>query len=134
MSGLSRRAFSREFKVAAIERVLAGASVKSVAADLRIGRTHVYLWLRQYEAAGAAGLRAAGRPAKWHSMEASGAASAAPADELGAARRRIGELERKIGQQGLELDFFQRALRQVGEERQVNDVSGARRSTRSSKR
>src|ERR1700722_19443997 len=132
MSGLSRRGFSREFKVAAVERVLAGASVKRVAEDLQIGRNHLYLWLRQYEAAGAEGLRPAGRPAKWHLMGAIGTAGAG--EELSAARQRIGDLERKIGQQGLELDFFRRALRQVGGERQPSGEPGGRRSTRSSKR
>jgi transposase len=134
MSGLSRRAFSREFKLAAVERVLAGASVKSVAEDLQVRRTHLYLWLRQYEAAGAAGLRPAGRPAKWHSMGTVGKTTAGAGDALSAAREHIGELERKIGQQGLELDFFQRALRQVGGARQPNAGRGGRASTRSSKR
>jgi transposase len=134
MSGLSRRGFSREFKVAAVERVLAGASVRRVAEDLQIGRNHLYLWLRQYEAAGAEGLRPAGRPAKWHPMGATGKAAAGAGDELSEARQRIGDLERKIGQQGLELDFFRRALRQVGGERQPGGEPGGRRSTRSSKR
>jgi transposase len=134
MSERSRRVFSSAFKVAAVERVLAGASVKSVAEDLRLGRSHLYLWLRQYEGAGAAGLRRAGRPRKGPSMGASGKAAAGACDALSAARQRIGELERKIGQQGLELDFFRRALRQVGAERQPNGESGGRRSTRSSKR
>jgi transposase len=133
MSGLSRRAYSREFKLSAVERVLAGASVKSVAEDLQIGRSNLDLWLRQHEAAGAAALRSAGRPAKWHSMRA-GKATAPPGDALSAARERIGELERKIGQQGLELDFFRRALRQVGEARQPSAGPGGRASTRSSKR
>jgi hypothetical protein len=35
----------------------------------------------------------------------------------GAAARRIAELERKIGQQALELDFFRAALRHVREPR-----------------
>ena len=37
------------------------------------------------------------------------------ASSLAAAEKRIAELERKIGQQQVELDFFQQALRQVGE-------------------
>jgi transposase len=134
MSRLSRRAFSRAVKLAAVERVLGGASAKAVAADLQIGRSHLYLWLRQYEAAGAEGLRAAGRPAKWHSKGMGGEAAAGGSDALCVARQRIGELERKIGQQGLELDFFRRALRQVGGERQPSGEPGGRRSTRSSKR
>jgi hypothetical protein len=36
--------------------------------------------------------------------------------ELLAARRRIAELERKVGQQELELDFFGEALRRIKED------------------
>jgi transposase len=50
------------------------------------------------------------------------------------ARRRIAELERKIGQQQVDLDFFQRALRQVREARRASGGPGATASTRSSKR
>ena len=55
-------------------------------------------------------------------------------DDLAVAERRIAELERKIGQQQLELDFFQQALRQVSGPRQPSDGLGAAQSTRSSKR
>jgi len=54
--------------------------------------------------------------------------------DLAAARERIIALERKIGQQHLELDFFQQALRQVREARQLNDGPGVPASTRSSRR
>jgi hypothetical protein len=50
------------------------------------------------------------------------------------AERRIAELERKIGRQQVELDFFQRALRQVKDVRQRSGTLGAPASTRSSKR
>jgi hypothetical protein len=50
------------------------------------------------------------------------------------ARKSIGELERKIGQQQVELDFFRQALRRVGEARRPSDGPGGRRSTRSSRR
>jgi hypothetical protein len=57
-----------------------------------------------------------------------------PAAELETARRRIAELERKIGQQQLDLDFFQRALRHVGAPRQPGTKPGVTGSTKSSKR
>jgi hypothetical protein len=38
-------------------------------------------------------------------------------DELARAQRRVAELERKIGQQQVDLDFFRRALRHVKETR-----------------
>jgi hypothetical protein len=91
-------------------------------------------------------LRICGRPTKAEqlAMESGGpealpAASpvmpaAAPLDELALAQRRIAELERKIGQQQVDLDFFQRALRHVREARRLTGAAGASVSTRSSKR
>jgi hypothetical protein len=55
-------------------------------------------------------------------------------NDLAAARKRISELERKVGQQQVELDFFRKALRQVEGARQPSDGPGARASTRSSRR
>jgi transposase len=55
-------------------------------------------------------------------------------DDLSLAGQRIAELERKVGQQQLELDFFQQALRQVEAKRRPIDASGAKPSTPSSKR
>jgi hypothetical protein len=43
-------------------------------------------------------------------------------------------LERKIGQQQLELDFFRQALRQVRGARPAGGAPGVARSTASSKR
>jgi hypothetical protein len=43
-------------------------------------------------------------------------------------------LERKVGQQQVELDFFRQALRQVGGAREPNERPGVRASTRSSRR
>jgi transposase len=54
--------------------------------------------------------------------------------DLAAARKRMIALERKIGQQQLELDFFRQALRRVGVAHQPNDGPGVRTSTRSSRR
>jgi transposase len=134
MSGSLRRAFSREFKVAAVERVLAGARVREVSEDLQIRPGNLYLWLQHFEVLGAAGLRLAGRPRKRHSGGTGGEVTADAVEALGAARQRIGELERKIGQQGLELDFFRRALRRVGDAQQPSAGCGGRASMRSSKR
>jgi hypothetical protein len=54
--------------------------------------------------------------------------------DLAMARQRISELERKIGQQQVDLDFFRQALRQVGGARQPGEELGVTASTRSSKR
>ena len=56
------------------------------------------------------------------------------AGDIGRARARIAELERKIGQQQVELDFFRQALRQVKGARRPSDGPGVTGSTRSSRR
>jgi hypothetical protein len=62
------------------------------------------------------------------------AAKRAERDELEAARQRIAELERKVGQQQLELDFFQQALRRVEALRRSSDGPGATASSTKSRR
>jgi transposase-like protein len=53
---------------------------------------------------------------------------------LAAARGRIAALERKVGQQQLELDFFRQALRHFETARRTTQRSGAPASTPSSRR
>jgi transposase-like protein len=103
---------SREFKLAAIGRVETAPSIEHLAAELGIRREMLRRWRRAYEAGGAEALCLPGQ--RRVSAEASGAAVArAPADALSAARQRIEELERKVGQQQLDLDFFRAALRHI---------------------
>jgi hypothetical protein len=56
------------------------------------------------------------------------------ANDLAGARKRVAELERRLGQQQLELDFFKQALRQVEALRRPSTGPGATASTPSSKR
>jgi transposase-like protein len=108
--------FSREFKVAAVERVLKGESIRAVAVELTVRRKLIYEWKDRYAQLGAAGLGQAGRPRREAVLAREPGANAetsAGRGELLAARKRIAELERKVGQQELELDFFGEALRRV---------------------
>jgi transposase len=126
------RVFRREMKVATVKRMLAGEDISALARELKIRRTILYRWKETYRKSGTAAFRCQrGRPpASTPAIEASPKAAL----DLASAKRRIAELERKIGQQELELDFFQRALRQVEEERRPNGASGAKPYTSSSKR
>jgi transposase len=142
----TERRFSREFKLSALARMEAGENVSALARELGIKRKYLYQWRERFRLGGAVALRSRGRPTKAESLaiEAGGAAalpaasakmpSPAPPDELAQARRRISELERKVGQQQVELDFFQRALRQVRQTRPRSGAPGGTASTRSSKR
>jgi transposase len=128
MARSKARIFTRKFKLAAVNRMQGGADVSALARTLRVRRKLLYEWREHYRSGGPEALRGRGRPSK------AAPARAAAADELTAARARIAELERKVGQQALDLDFFQQALRQVGEARQPSDGLGVPASTRSSRR
>jgi len=140
------RLFSRAYKLAALRRMLAGENVSALARELGIRRKYLYQWRERFRAGGPEALRSRGRPTKAEALAigAHGTRSmpegklpmveTPPPDELSKAQRRLAELERKIGQQQVELDFFQRALRQVGEARRPTGAPGTTASTRSSKR
>ena len=109
----ARRQYSSEFKLGAVRRALAGERVAEIAEQLGIRRKFIYAWKDRYAELGEAGLarQTGGRPRQQEPQTVSEAA--AGRGELLAARRRIAELERKVGQQELELDFFGEALRRV---------------------
>ena len=52
MPGRRFRMYSREFKEAAVRRVLSGEKIRAVARELRLGQL-LYTWLDQYEQGGA---------------------------------------------------------------------------------
>ena len=129
MSKGKRRVFSREFKLSAVKRALAGESVEVLSRELGVPSGHMYKWRQHYRTGGAEALRSACRPRK-----GTGVPDREAGKDLVAARARINELECKVGQQQLELDFFRAALRQVEGARRPNDGPGERTSTRSSRR
>ena len=136
--------FSREFKLEALRRMEAGENVSVLARELRVSRKSIYQWRNRYRVAGSMALRGRGRKTKAEisAHEGEPAAEKKPdkearqtsLEELARAQRRIAELERKIGQQQVELDFFQQALRQVRGQRLWSGVPGGTASTKSSKR
>ena len=135
MSKSKRRVFSRKFKLSAVNRMLRGENVSELARELQVLRKDLYLWRDHFRAGGPEALRGIGRPRKV-AVSAASPAKAAPAalSELDAARKRIAELERKIGQQQVDLDFFRQALRQLKGARRPSNGPGAPASTPSSKR
>lgn len=127
------RGWSREVKLSAVKRMLAGENTSALARELKVRRTILYRWRDSYRKDGTNAFRnRRGRPPK--SAPGMDGSRMDTVGELAAAKQRVAELERKVGQQELELDFFQRALRQVGASRQPVKGSGAKASTASSKR
>jgi transposase-like protein len=131
MSKKRRRIFSREFKLSAVERLMAGESTRAVSAELGVDRGHLAQWCLLYRVGGAAAVRQAGRPRKPLLSEDERAKTRTA--DLASARKYIAELEAKVGQQQVDLDFFRQALRHVRGARRPSDGPGAPASTRSSK-
>jgi transposase len=110
----SRRKFSREFKQTAIRQLAGGKSAAEVARALEVHPSDLYRWRRELEEHGAQAFTGAGRKRD---------------DE-----DRVAELERKVGQQTLEIDFLKRALQHVEEQRLLRALSNGAPSTSRSKR
>jgi len=127
------RIYSSEVRRQAVLRVLAGEPAPTVARDLGIERRRLYDWCERARRQGLGGLRGPGRPPKQVSVRGV-VPSEVLEDEGRAARRRIAELERKVGRQQADLDFFRQALRHVKARQQVVAGAGAPRSGKSSGR
>jgi len=119
----TNRVFSPKFKQAAVERMLNGECVSSLSAQLKIKRSVLYRWRDAFRREGPPGLaRPVGRqPGVPHPRP--------PANAEQAAAERIAELERKIGQQALDLDFLRAAFKRVKESRPSSTGCGAKAST-----
>jgi transposase-like protein len=125
-----RRSFSLEFKRAALARLAAGEVVSRLAAEFGVHRQLIYKWLDS-ERAGRLGRRR-GAPTKVERLARE--AGLAEASELELARRKIAELERKIGQQAVDLDFFRGALRRIEASRRASGEPGVTESSPRSRR
>lgn len=136
MPNKSPRRFSREFKLETVRRILAGERIRAVSQELDVLRKDLYSWRKLFRAGGAEALRPLGRPRRGDGVVTARVRKRAHEVAAGdvAAPERVAELERKIGQQQLELDFFRQALRRVKEARRPNAGTGVTGSTRSSKR
>jgi len=89
----TRRAFNREFKVAAIKRLQSGVPVGRLARQLEVNPNQLHAWKREFEQQPNSAFSGEGRRR--------------------AEETKVGELERKIGQQTMEIDFLKSCLRQI---------------------
>jgi transposase-like protein len=76
MSTGKRRVFEREFKVSAVERLLAGESAAALSHELEVSRGRLSQWCGQYRRYGPEGLRRAGRPRQTDAKLERGSSSA----------------------------------------------------------
>ena len=112
--GLSRRQFTREFKLAAVRRLEAGVSITEVARGLEVNPNVLHRWRREFRQ-GPGNVFPGNGQRRW-------------------SEGRIAELERKIGQQTLEIDFLKGCLQRIEEERMLQVLPGNPRSTGTSRK
>jgi len=112
--GLSRRTFTKKFKEAAVRRLELGAGIAEVARACEVNPNVLHRWRRELRDYGAKAFAGNGQRRQ----------------EEG----RIADLERKVGRQAMEIDFLQRCLQHVEEQRKLQALTTRGSSTRSSKR
>jgi len=135
MSKTEARSFSRGFKLEVVRRMEAGENVSALSREVGVKRAVLYRWRDAWRLGGEAALRLKGRPSKADAVAMRLARGVAgKADDLAEARWQIDQLQRKVGQQQLDLDFFKQALRRIEASRPPSDRPGATASSPTSKR
>jgi transposase len=128
-----KRLFSREFKLRVVKRMEAGESSSALSVELKVKRTLLYRWRDAVRRDGEKAFAGKpGRPSKAELLKRNHGEQGAT--ELAQARRKIAELERKVGQQQLDLDFFKQALRHIEAARRQNSARGVTVSSPTSRR
>lgn len=128
--------YSREFMLKAVERLEAGERASALALELNLQRTIVYHWRERVRAKGAEALTSKrGRPRQSNAPAAESVRAPRPTvSDLTQARAQIAELERLVGRQQLDLDFFRGALRRLEASRRLSEEPGATASSPTSRR
>jgi transposase-like protein len=136
MSKIVRRRFVRAFKLEVVRRMAAGESGTALSREFGIKRTILYRWRDTLRDGGEEALRdGPGRPNRMEKAAmALARGPAARARDLSEARHQIAELERKVGEQQVALDFFRQALQRIEASRQPSDGNGVTGSSPRSRR
>ena len=107
--GLSRRQFTQEFKLAAVRRQEQGISIGEVARGLEVNPNVLHRWRREFRQGPGNAFPGHGKQ-RW-------------------SEGRVAELERKVGQQALEIDFLKGCLQHIEEQRMLQALNGNPRSS-----
>jgi transposase len=110
---LSRRKFTKELKLAAVQQLEAGSSAAEVARAFEVNPNLLHRWRKEYRHGPGNAFPGMGKR-RW--------------DET-----KIAHLERKVGQQAVEIDFLKGCLQKLEEQRMLQALSGKPRSTATSK-
>jgi transposase len=111
--GLSRRKFTREFKLSAVRRLEMGVPIAELARAIEVNPNTLHRWRREHLEGPGNAFPGKGK-ARWP-------------------EGRVAELERKVGQQTLEIDFLKGCLQRIEEQRRLQALTGKPLSTSKSK-
>jgi transposase len=111
--GLARRKFTRELKLAAIQQLEAGSSAAEVARAFEINPNLLHRWRNEFRHGPANAFPGTGKQ-RWEET-------------------RVAQLERKVGQQTVEIDFLKGCLQRIEEQRMLQALTGKPRPTNTSK-
>jgi transposase len=111
--GLSRRKFTKETKLAAIQQLDMGSSAAEVARAFEINPNLLHRWRKEFRHGPGNAFPGVGKR-RW--------------DET-----KVAQLERKVGQQALEIDFLKGCLQRIEEQRMLQALPGKPRSINTSK-
>jgi transposase len=108
------RQFPTAYKLKAIKRVERGEGVLPVARDLGIARKLLHDWIKAWKAHGPEGLNRKRGPKPGPRKLKPLPTYEDKRSALAQAMTRIAELERLVGRQQMDIDFFRQALRALG--------------------
>jgi len=110
--GLSRRKFTKEMKLAAIRQLEMGSSAAEVARAFEINPNLLHRWRMEFRHGPGNAFPGVGKR-RW--------------DET-----KVAQLERKVGQQAVEIDFLKGCLQRIEEQRILQALTGRPRLTSTS--
>jgi transposase len=105
--GMSRRKFTREMKLTAIQQLERGAAAGEVARAFEINANLLHRWRKEFRHGPGNAFPGEGKR-RW--------------DET-----KVAQLERKVGQQTLEIDFLKGCLQRIEEQRMLQALTGGPR-------
>jgi transposase len=111
--GLSRRKFTKELKLAAVQQLERGSSAAEVARAFEINPNVLHRWRKEFRHGPANAFPGEGKR-RWEETK-------------------VAQLERKVGQQAVEIDFLKSCLQRIEEQRMLQAVTGKPRFTAPSK-
>src|ERR1700689_1948273 len=111
--GLARRKFTRELKMAAIQQLDAGSAAGEEAPAFEINATLLHRWRKEFRHGPGNAFPGVGKR-RWEET-------------------RVAQLERKVGQQTVEIDFLKGCLQRIEDQRMLQALTGKPRPVSTSR-